>query len=411
MSLRKNVIWNTVGTIFYLAVQWLTTVLIVRISNNYQDAGLYSLAISITNVFYIIAIYNVRNFQAADIKEEYKNEDYLFHRITVMLLALLICSAFAIVVYHDSYTVGIIVFYMVFRLNESLVDVLHGMDQRVDRMDIVGKSYLLRGIVMLISFVFMEIWTKDLLLTIIVMAITSFITILIFDVRKTNQITAIHKIVRKDKIIGLYKACFPLLTYGVALNLTASLPRIITEKMYGNELLGYYSSVATPAVIVQAFANVIFSPFITTFSRYYNEGDGKKFQNLAIKLVAFCIGLGACAYVGSLLLGRFVLEKILFQDAGIGPYCYLLNSTMICTTLVALIWLLAIILTIDRATKVLTVANVFGTIFELILAYILIDKYQLDGINISLIITYLLIIIIMGCSIIVRLRKHFYGSD
>ena len=71
MKLKCNVLWNTIGTLYYLGMQWLTTVLVVRISGSYEDAGIYSLAVSITNIFYIIAMYNVRNFQVSDYKNEF----------------------------------------------------------------------------------------------------------------------------------------------------------------------------------------------------------------------------------------------------------------------------------------------------------------------------------------------------
>lgn len=38
----KNVAWNTFGSIFYLACQWLTTVAVVRLSGDYEYAGFLS---------------------------------------------------------------------------------------------------------------------------------------------------------------------------------------------------------------------------------------------------------------------------------------------------------------------------------------------------------------------------------
>lgn len=407
MELKKNVFWNTFGTVVYLAAQWLTTILIVRLTNNYEEAGVYSLAMSISNVFYMIAIYNVRNFQVSDINEEYKNQDYVFHRLSVMAIALVACIIFVAITYSDLYTMGVLILYMVYRLGESYVDVLHGIDQRLDRMDIVGKSYMIRGIIMLVTFCVSEILFGNILLTILIMAICSFVAIYFYDVRQTNKIALILFVIDFSKIKNIYIICFPLLVYGIALNMQASVPRIITEKLLGKELLGYYASVATPAVIVQSFASVIFAPFITTFTRYYQEKKAKEFINLALKMLIFCVGLGFVAYWGSFFLGDFVLDKILYRGNGIGPYCYLLDTTMICTSLVAIIWFIAILLTINRGNLILSISTIIGVISESILGYYLIDKYKLDGINWSLIISYVIVIIIMGIGAVVRLSRHF----
>lgn len=410
MNLKNNVFWNTFGTLVLLGAQWITTILVVRLSDNYNDAGVYSLAMSVSNIFYIIAIYNVRNFQVSDIRGEYQDEDYLFHRLTVMGIALTACVGFTLISYRDMYTIGVVISYMVFRMGESLVDVLHGMDQRVDRMDIVGKSYLLRGIYILIAFAAGEIITHNLLYTIWLMAIGTTAIIILYDYRQTKSLVHLKIHVNWNQIKKIYIVCFPLLIYGITLNIVPSWPRIVAERELGSQMLGYYASVATPAVIVQSIANVIFAPFITTITKYYEEKRAKEFYRISIGMVLMCVVLGGCAYFGSMLFGKFVLVDILYKDPDLIPYCYLLNSTMICTALIAVIWFLAILLTVARATVPLTFATVLGAIVEIILAKICIERYAIDGINRSLIITYILMIMIMVCVIMIYTHNNFKGE-
>ena len=40
---RKNMLWNSAGSIVYLGCQWLITVLVVRLTVGYDAAGLLSL--------------------------------------------------------------------------------------------------------------------------------------------------------------------------------------------------------------------------------------------------------------------------------------------------------------------------------------------------------------------------------
>ena len=44
LSLKANVLWNSIGSMFYLGCQWLITVLVVRLSSGFDAAGLLSLA-------------------------------------------------------------------------------------------------------------------------------------------------------------------------------------------------------------------------------------------------------------------------------------------------------------------------------------------------------------------------------
>ena len=73
----------------------------------------------------------------------------------------------------------------------------------------------------------------------------------------------------------------------------------------------------------------------------------------------------------------------------------------------AIIWLFAILLTITRSMYLLSFATIIGMGAEAILGYVLILYYGLDGINLSLIISYILIIIIMVFSFILKSRKNF----
>ena len=62
--------WNTFGTFFYFLCQYLLTILVVRLGS-FNDAGIFSIVLSITNVFYCISIYGVRNYQVADIENRF----------------------------------------------------------------------------------------------------------------------------------------------------------------------------------------------------------------------------------------------------------------------------------------------------------------------------------------------------
>lgn len=85
MNSGKNTLYNTYGTFFYFFCQWLITVFVVRIGN-YHLAGVFSLVVSITNVFYCISLYGVRNYQVSDIKCEYSDADYFTLRTITSII-------------------------------------------------------------------------------------------------------------------------------------------------------------------------------------------------------------------------------------------------------------------------------------------------------------------------------------
>ena len=77
LSIKHNMFWNTVGSLTNLGCQWLITILVVRLSDGYSAAGIYSLAMSIFNMFSQLAQYRMYTVQIADV--ERKNFSFLYY--------------------------------------------------------------------------------------------------------------------------------------------------------------------------------------------------------------------------------------------------------------------------------------------------------------------------------------------
>ena len=146
-------IWNSGGLGFYLACKWSITILVVRLSTDYEDAGYLALAISISNMLYCFAQYGVRNYQVSDIKGEYNTNTYVTARILTVIAAQLICVLFCLAYIGFDKRSLIVILYMILMSGEALSDVFQGVAQKHWRMDIVGRSFIFRGVVLITTFV------------------------------------------------------------------------------------------------------------------------------------------------------------------------------------------------------------------------------------------------------------------
>lgn len=406
LSVRKNILWNTSGSIFYLGCQWLTTVLIVRLCHNYEEAGIYSLAMSISNIFYIIATYNIRNYQVSDINEVFGNNDYFYHRICTTIISFAILISFISLEYNDTKTKIILIGYLFFRSTETSTDYFHGIDQKHDRMDIVGISYFIRGITLLSSFAIMEYLFDNLGLTIIVSTVMVYSEVVIWDYRKSNFISKIINKIDYQKVKKLFVLSLPLLIYGISLNILSAIPRINCEKILGSKMLGYYSSIATPAVIIQSIATVIFLPLNGMFTEAYNKKESRLFWKLFWGVLLGCFALGGAAVLTMSFMGEFII-KILYNDLEIVKYSYLLKSTVVCTAMVAIIWFLEMIITIIRELRTLAIISILGMVVEVAISQYYLNAFMLNGLNWSLMIGYSVLIILMIVDIIYVSNKNF----
>lgn len=77
LSTKKNALWNAAGCIFYLGCQWLTTVLVVVLSTDYNNSGALAFAMSVGSMFASISLYKMRTYQVSDISCEHSAKTIL----------------------------------------------------------------------------------------------------------------------------------------------------------------------------------------------------------------------------------------------------------------------------------------------------------------------------------------------
>ena len=96
LSLTSNIMWNMAGNVLYLFSQWILTIIIARMVG-YEELGVFSLAMSISNVGFTVAAWGIRNYQVSDVAHKYSDTEYLFTRVVTSIIAFGGVVAFAFI--------------------------------------------------------------------------------------------------------------------------------------------------------------------------------------------------------------------------------------------------------------------------------------------------------------------------
>ncbi|MCI8876207.1 MAG: oligosaccharide flippase family protein [Lachnospiraceae bacterium] len=400
-STLANIFYNSFGTMFYYGCQWLTTILIVRLSG-YQDAGNYSLAMTFTAAFAIFALFNTRQYQVSDVKGEYSDKTYITSRYIAMGAAFLICAIGLLFNAYTPYQWGIILLYMVFKCVEAWVDVYHGICQKKGRMDFICYSFLMRGVLMIVSFCGLIYITGNLMYGVLAMTVSTFLVVFFYD-----RVMAL-KFVEKDRadfkaLKTLMVILVPLVVVAVTNNLSISLPKYFLERYFDETVLGYYSSVATPSMIVQVGANTIFVPLITPLADKLLADDKKGFAGILKKVFLAFVVLSALAVIVSFLLGEWFLVQVFGEE--IRPYAYLFVPIITTTLLISINACLFPVCTVFREIKGQLAVGILGILSSLIASMVLVKRYCMDGVVIALLITLGIQIIIEIYLVFRRMKK------
>lgn len=391
-NLRTNFIWNSIGSFTYLFCQWLLTLIIIRVTNNLVYAGIFSLSISVSNIFATISNFNVRPFLVSDLNNDYSVNDYSCFRIITATASFVFCIIYSLFFNYSKEQFLCIIFYMIFKIGESLVELFHSFEQRKSRMDIGGISLFIRGILSVLSFTIGLAIFNNLLVAIVLMTIVTYIFIFTYDYLNVLKFEKISLNFKNTNIKKLFIILLPL-TIGSFLGIfCTSFPRQVLEKISGADVLGIYATIATPAVIVQVAATYIYNPLLVEFATLKNNKNKKSFINLFIKGILMIIVTSIFCFIGSVLLS----EKVLYILYGneISSYYKLFNLIIIYTSLTGIMWYFYNILIIFRKIKEILILNIISFIVCLLLSKIFIINFGMNGV--TYILSIITLIVILG---------------
>lgn len=378
LSLTKNILWNSIGSMFYLVCQWVITILVVRLSSGFDAAGLFSLATSVVGTFGTLANYKIGTYQISDIHRENAFSEYLAFRCLTLCVSFLLCLLYALVT-CPLYSISTVILYFIYKSIGLVIDIFHGEDQLNRRMDYIGKSFILQGVISITAFSFFFPLTQSLNLAIIAMSFGVLGVLLLFDCRNTSQFQNIALGISKAKALHLLKKSLPAVIASVAASAIFTIPRQYLLGFSGDAALGIYSSIAAPCLVVQMGAQYLYGPLLDVFPRKFFDGCMRDFKRLLFKTSLSIIGVAIVCGIGLFLLGEPLLAFVFGDD--IRPYVYLLQPVLLSTLLTAFLWFFGDLLITVRDFKAYFIGNILALFSTLPLSAVCIPLWGMNGVS------------------------------
>lgn len=401
-QIRKNMIWNAAGSIVYLAAQWVVTVLTTRFYG-YADAGILSLAMSITSTFQTIALFGIRNFQVSDIDNRYPDNCYVMLRNITSVFAFALCVVFSLVNGYDQAQILSIIGFMLFRLAEDYSDVIYGISQKNGRLDLAGKGFMIKGVLTLGVFSASYYLGAGLVPCIFAMAAASWLSTILFDLLISKRLFSFSLTDSAKNCLSLGRETWPLCVYLFLSAAVTVIPKYILEKMTDETTLGAYSSIFAPAVIIHAAAVYIYTPFVNRFAELFSQKKYREFLKMVGRISLSVLALGAFAIVAAVFLGDFAL-RIMYGES-ILQYSDMLVPTLMATITIAIASFMYMLEVVIRDFKNLIIGCVIGCVFSTILTPAMINLFGANGTSVGMIISELISCGYMFLTMLKKLRR------
>lgn len=403
LSFSQNALWNTGGCIWYNLCLWGITMVVVRLSADYENAGQLQLALTITNVFALVASYNLKTYMVSDMEGVITAGEYFGAQITASLLGTVLCAGYVLLCGYSPATCGCILAYMLFRVVGTWSEICMGVEQRHERMDYVGISNLLRGTLLLVFFGVVLRLTDSVTVASLAMAVSSLGVLLLYDRRMARQYENVRPVFRRSVILPLLKKCAPMVISMAAFAAVVTIPRQYLSAHSGTSALGYYATVATPVVVIQVLVTGIFDPVLRSASESYDARDLSRLKVLALRLLVILSAVSVLAFAGAHFLGEWAL--VLLYGESIRAYSYLLLPVVGCAVLYCLCWIVSTMLVIMRRLKTQMVLSLLALGAAACLRAFCVKTWALNGVSFAVMAAYGLYLLLGAVLILRQLRR------
>lgn len=403
LSIRKNLIWNSVGSLMYQGCLWLTTILVVVLSSSYENSGFLAYAMAIGNLFSSIALYGTRTVQVSDFENKYSQQNYFAFRLLTTGVSFVVFTLYSLITTSSSpQTIAVVIAYMLFKGDEAFSNVCQGAEQKADRMDYIGKSLFVRGLLVVSSFSLMLIIANSLVVAVFAMFVCCACMTFAYDVPHAKLFGSVAPTITKQKCLKLLSGCAPAVLSNLLCAGVVSISRQIFGLSYGQDALGIYAAVATPAVLVQTLAALLYAPILTTVTRKWHTETIRELAIFILQSFAKMAVVVVAAFVFLDAISDYAL--VLVYGQSIAGYTYLFSGVLVISACIVAMWFLTDIMIVLRRMRDILIFNAVSFLIALASVRSLIRCFYMSGLNYSIILS-LAVGIVVGVILLVRFLK------
>lgn len=401
LSLKKNIAWNSMGSIVRLGCNYLITIAVVRLAHGFDAAGALALAMSIANLINPFADFRLRTIHVTDVREEHTSGEYIGMRVLTSLLSFAVGIGYSLATCALD-AIPVIVLYLVSSLAANFIEGLHAIDQRHLRMDYIGRSYMMQGVSNLVSFSAVLYLTNSIELAVAAMAVTTVAICLLYDIPRAARFESVRPVIELGPAVKTLARLTPLVVAQVCSSAVLTVPKQFLAASVGTAALGIYSSVASPATIVQMGASYIYSPLMGEFADRF-KNDRPAALALFRKTVMVIVGATVAFGLLILLLGRLILG-ILYGEQ-IVEYSYLLGPAVLCTFVTAFAWFMNDLLLSLRDYRASFLGNAIATVVSLACTVPFVNLWDMNGVSWVGVVSYATAVVALGVIFVRDVRR------
>lgn len=380
IQFRKNFIWNILGTGFNAFNSLFFMIAVTRI-NGVDNAGIFTIAFSTACIIYIVGVYAGRIYQVTEPDKSITDKEYIINRIITTVAMLILVILFSVIRGYDIFKSTVFLLLTTYKALEAFSDVIYGILQKNEKLDIAGKSLFFKSLISVIAFVAIDLITKNMIVSIISIILVSLLILIFYDLKNGIKYINLKLPVKKENIIKIFKAGFFTFAISFLGMYVLNAPKYAIDSYLENNYQTIFGIIVMPATVIGLVAQFLIHPYLNQIVALYEEKNLKGLNKLALKLIIYILGVGVISSILAYFLGTQVLGLIYGLD--LSAYRLGLLIIIIASTLYTIGVIYSSILTTVRETFSQFIIYIVMSIFAYIVANACTRTGQINGAVIS----------------------------
>ena len=310
LTLRANFLWTLAGNVIYAICQWGILVALAKLGTP-QMVGEFALALAVTAPILIGAGLSLRSVQATDALREYEFCDYFSLRLLTTIAAVLAVAAVVWFSGYGMHAAAVILIVGIAKGFESISDIVHGLWQQHERMDLIARSLVLKGVLSLAVVALAVYFTSDLRAGTCALALVWALMLVFYDARWAANVSGLTRPLPlrwRPRVLGaLAWLALPAGAVMALISFNVNLPRYFIEHRLGTEQLGIFAAMAYPMIAVTTIIGALGQSATPRLSQHYSVGERRAFLSLLLKLIGLAVAVGLAAVFVVGIAGRQIL--------------------------------------------------------------------------------------------------------
>lgn len=402
MVKKSEIIWNTLGSFVESLLSAVLLMFCTRL-NGTEIAGMFSISFATATILNAIGDFGIRIYQVTDTNRKYKFGDYLLARVFVVITMVIIGILFVNISGYTAEKLWICIALIMFKVIDNLSETYQGEFQLRNRLDLGGKSMVIRVSSSLIVFFIIDVITKNVIFSCITFVLTNLTLFLLWDVRILSKFQKLEIKYDKNNIKEILLDCLPLaISTGLSLY-------IINATKYAIDNFGdytmqtYFNVIYMPTFVINLVSAFVIKPFLKPFGDLWNSKEYLKFIKSISLIILILAGATFCIDIACALLGVPVLSFIYGID--LSPYKIEMLLLVISGFFYASATVMLYALSTIRKQKLTTIAYIITSVIALIASNICVNKWQMKGAIVSNMITTVTLFVLLVIFFLYELKK------